>query len=469
MVFSSTAFLFAFLPAALCVYFLCPKRHGLRNLVLLLFSLGFYGWGGWRLLPLLGYSILVNYLFGLLVAKEKRKKLRLTLAVILNLGLLFGYKYLGFATENLNRLFPALPVLNIALPIGVSFYTFQGLSYVIDVYRGGAAAEKNPLNVALYIALFPQLVAGPIVRYTAVSAELRQRQESLFGVSEGLQRFLLGLGKKLLLANPMAELADAVFAQEAAYLSTGMAWLGVIAYSAQIYFDFSGYSDMAIGLGRVFGFHFPENFNYPYLADSVTDFWRRWHISLSSWFRDYVYIPLGGNRCGKWKQLRNLLLVWLLTGIWHGAAWNYLLWGLYYGVLLILEKFVFARVLERLPKAIKHIYALLLIFVGWLIFRASGGEQTGVFLKAMCFGAADGAWNRQATYLLLEYRWELCGAVLFSFPVLPALRRALEKGKTKAGEFVLTWGAGALALVVGALSVLHLLASDFNPFIYFPF
>ena len=469
MVFSSSAYLFAFLPAVLCIYFLCPKVRSLRNLVLLLFSLLFYGWGGLRLLPLLGYSIVANYVFGLLVARPKGKKLWLMLAVFANLGLLFCYKYLGFLTENLNRLFPALPVVEIALPIGISFYTFQGLSYVIDVYRGSAEREKNPLNVALYVAFFPQLVAGPIVRYTTVAEELRTRRETLSETAEGLQRFLLGLGKKLLLANPMAELADTVFSRTPDALSTGMAWLGIIAYSAQIYFDFSGYSDMAIGLGRVFGFHFPENFNYPYLADSVTDFWRRWHISLSSWFRDYVYIPLGGNRCGKWKQLRNLLLVWLLTGIWHGAAWNYLLWGLYYGVLLILEKFVFARVLERLPKAIKHIYALLLIFVGWLIFRASGGEQTGVFLKAMCFGAADGAWNRQATYLLLEYRWELCGAVLFSFPVLPALRRALEKGKTKAGEFVLTWGAGALALVVGALSVLHLLASDFNPFIYFQF
>ena len=467
MVFSSTAFLFAFLPAVLCVYFLCPKRRGLRNLVLLFASIGFYGWGGWRLLPLLGYSILVNYLFGLLVAREKKKKLWLTLAVILNLGLLFCYKYLSFLTENLNALFPSLQVLNIALPIGVSFYTFQGLSYVIDVYRGGAAAEKNPLNVALYIALFPQLVAGPIVRYTTVAEELHTRTETLSEAAEGLQRFLLGLGKKLLLANPMAELADAVFSQEAAYLSTGMAWLGVIAYSAQIYFDFSGYSDMAIGLGRVFGFHFPENFNYPYLADSVTDFWRRWHISLSAWFRDYVYIPLGGNRCGKGKQLRNLLIVWLLTGVWHGAAWSFLLWGLYYGILLILEKFVFGRVLDRLPKLLRHICALLLIFIGWLIFRASGAAQVGTMLKAMCFGASDGVWNAQATYLLLEYRWELLAAVLFSLPVLPALRRAL--GKSKAGEAVLIWGAPALALIVGFLSVLHLLASDFNPFIYFQF
>ena len=467
MVFSSTAFLFAFLPAVLCVYFLCPKRRGLRNLVLLLFSVGFYAWGGLRLLPLLGSSIVINYVSGLLVTRTRGKKRFLTLAVILNLGLLFCYKYLGFVTENLNRLFPSLAAVSIALPIGISFYTFQGLSYVIDVYRGDAPCEKNPLNVALYIALFPQLVAGPIVRYTAVAGELRERQESLSGVSEGLQRFLLGLGKKLLLANPMAELADAVFAQDAACLSTGMAWLGVIAYSAQICFDFSGYSDMAIGLGQVFGFRFPENFRYPYLADSVTDFWRRWHISLSSWFRDYVYIPLGGSRCGTRKQLRNLLIVWLLTGVWHGAAWSFLLWGLYYGVLLILEKTVFRRALARLPKVFRHVYALLFVFIGWLIFRASGAAQVGVFLKAMCFGAQDGAWNGQATYLLLEYRWELLGAVLFSFPVLPALRRALER--SKAGEAVLLWGAPALALAVGFLSVLRLLASDFNPFIYFRF
>ena len=469
MVFSGIAFLFAFLPAVLALYFLCPRRRGARNFILLLFSLAFYGWGGLRLLPLLGYSIAVNYVFGLLVARPKRKKLWLTLAVIANLALLFCYKYLGFAAANLNLLFPSLPVPEIALPIGISFYTFQGLSYVIDVCRGSAEVSRNPLNVALYIAFFPQLVAGPIVRYSTVAEELQTRRETLSDAAEGMQRFLLGLGKKLLLANTAAEVADAVFTQAPDALSTGMAWLGVIAYSAQIYFDFSGYSDMAIGLGRVFGFHFPENFNYPYLSASVTEFWRRWHITLGSWFRDYVYIPLGGNRCGVGRQLRNLLTVWLLTGLWHGAAWNYLLWGLYYGILLILEKFVWGKALQRLPKPLQHLYALLLILVGWLLFRASGTSQVVTFLKAMVFAAEDGVWNAQATYLLLEYRWELLGAVLFSFPVIPALRKRLERSGTKAAGFVLTWGAPAFALAVGFLSVLRLLASDFNPFIYFQF
>ena len=469
MVFSSVSFLFAFLPTVLAVYFLCPRRGEGRNIVLLLFSLGFACWGGLGLLPVLLGSILLNYLSGLLVGRSERKKLWLALAIVCNLGLLFSFKYLGFLMENLRVLLPALPVPEIALPIGISFYTFQGISYVIDAARGEAEAERNPLRIALYLAFFPRLTAGPILRYSAAAPELRGRRETLDDVSGGLQRFLVGLAKKLLLAGPMGELADAVFSQSPDALSTGMAWLGVLAYSLQLYFDFSGYSDMAIGLGRVFGFRFPENFNYPYVSASITEFWRRWHITLSSWFRDYVYIPLGGNRRGKWKQLRNLLIVWLLTGLWHGAAWSFLLWGFYYAVLLILEKFVYGKALQKLPKAVQHVYALLLILVGWLIFRASDAVQAAVFLKAMVFAAGDGAWNHQATYLLLEYRWELLAALVFSCPVLPALVNALEKRGSKAGNLILTWGKPLLALALGALAVMELLASGFQPFLYFQF
>ena len=357
MVFSSISFLFVFLPLLLAVYFLLPARlrEG-RNLVLLLFSLFFYGYGGPRFLLLMLLSIAVNYAGGLLAAPgQRRRRLWTGLVTAVNLGLLGWFKYAGFLGANLNRIWTGLPVPEVALPIGISFFTFQGLSYVLDVYRGEAVAERNPLRVALYISLFPQLVAGPIVRYTTVADEIRSRRETLDAFTDGAVRFLFGLGKKMLLANQLGLLADQVYATRPEFLTTALAWLGAAAYTGQIYFDFSGYSDMAIGLGRMFGFHFLENFNYPYLSQSVTEFWRRWHISLSTWFRDYLYIPLGGNRCAHWKHIRNILVVWALTGLWHGAAWNFLCWGLYFGLLLLGEKYGWGRILERAPAALRHL------------------------------------------------------------------------------------------------------------------
>lgn len=475
MVFSSLMFLFAFLPALLALYFFPPlRRHReLRNGILLTFSLIFYGCGGWRLLPLILVSITANYVFGLLAQPEHpHRKAALWAAVACNLGLLFLFKYLGFASANLHRLIPSVPAVEILLPIGISFYTFQAMSYVIDVYRREVPAEKNPLHVALYIALFPQLVAGPIVRYETVAREITERRESAEDAAAGAQRFLFGLAKKVLLANQVGQIADAAFAQSPALLSAGLAWLGIIAYTLQIYFDFSGYSDMAIGLGRIFGFHFLENFDYPYIASSVTEFWRRWHISLSSWFRDYLYIPLGGSRCSRGRQLRNLLIVWALTGFWHGAAWNFLLWGLYYAVLLAGERYVWGSALGRLWAPARHGLTLLAVMLGWLFFRASGIAQVSAFLTALCGAGPCGGWSDQATYLLRQFRWELGIGLAAALPVAPALRASLTR-RAADGErlwgAVLVWGTPALALILGGLSVMRLVDAGFNPFIYFQF
>lgn len=471
MVFSSISFLFVFLPLLLAVYFLLPARlrEG-RNLVLLLFSLFFYGYGGPRFLLLMLLSIAVNYAGGLLAAPDRRRRRLWTgLVTAVNLGLLGWFKYAGFLGANLNRIWTGLPVPEVALPIGISFFTFQGLSYVLDVYRGEAEAERNPLRVALYISLFPQLVAGPIVRYTTVADEIRNRRETLDAFTDGAVRFLFGLGKKMLLANQLGLLADQVYATRPEFLTTALAWLGAAAYTGQVYFDFSGYSDMAIGLGRMFGFHFLENFNYPYLSQSVTEFWRRWHISLSTWFRDYLYIPLGGNRCAHWKHIRNILVVWALTGLWHGAAWNFLCWGLYFGLLLLGEKYGWGRILERAPAALRHLYAMVLIVVSWVLFRAETLDYAVRFLQAMAGFAQGGLTDGRTTYYLLEFRWELLLAIPAAMPVKSWLQNWLESKSGAAAQALLAWGPKLIALGTFGLSFLRLVSSSFNPFIYFRF
>lgn len=471
MVFSSLNFLFLFLPALLVCYFILPSRYREgRNLVLLGFSLAFYAYAGVRFLPIILVSILINYLFGLLVSPERRggRKAAVTLAVVCNLALLGWFKYAMFTAGVLNDLGIAVPIPQVVLPIGISFFTFQGMSYVLDVYRGDAAAERSPLRVALYIALFPQLVAGPIVRYTTVAGEIRVRRESVDEFSEGAVRFLLGLSKKMLLANPMSQIADAAFALPVEQLSAGMAWLGVISYAFQIYFDFSGYSDMAIGLGRMFGFHFLENFDYPYLSRSVTEFWRRWHISLGSWFRDYVYIPLGGNRGPMWKRLRNILVVWALTGFWHGAEWNFLFWGLYYGLLLTGEKFLWGGLLDRLPSPLRRLYTLVLVCVGWALFRSETAAGALGMVRVL-FGGGSGGLAGQALYYLLEFRWELLFAVIAALPVKRWAEGFLARQEGAAAKALSLWGPRVLALGLGAWSVVRLVSSTFNPFIYFRF
>ena len=461
MVFSSYTFLFYFLPPLLILYYLIPRRSlGGRNLVLLAFSLFFYFAGGPRHLPLMLLSIAINYVGGLLCAKRRWWALVLTMAV--NLGLLGWFKYAGFVGENLQALGLPLSVPEVVLPIGISFFTFQGMSYVIDVYRGDTPPAKNPLQVALYIALFPQLVAGPIVRYTTVAEELVSRRETFDDFAAGALRFSFGLAKKMLLANNLSLMADEAFST--APIGAAAAWLGAIAYTGQIYFDFSGYSDMAIGLGRMFGFHFEENFNYPYLSRSVTEFWRRWHMSLSGWFRDYVYIPLGGSRAGTAKQVRNILLVWTLTGLWHGAAWNFLLWGLYFGVLLLGEKFWWGKALERAPSPLRHLYAMVIVVLGWVLFRCEGLSAVGSYLGAM-FGLSGAGWG-QALYFLRQYGVFLAVGVVASLPVKDALRAALQRRKA---ERAIQWGSALAGLGLLGLSFLQLISSTANPFIYYRF
>ncbi|MBR2735695.1 MAG: MBOAT family protein [Firmicutes bacterium] len=478
MVFSSATFLFFFLPCLLLLYFAVPARFRMtRNLILLAFSMVFYAFGGVKFVGLLLCSIGINYFSGLLASGDHPKHIRKTgvvLACVLGLALLGWFKYAGFFAEIINSAGLAVPVPQITLPIGISFFTFQGLSYVIDVYRGDAECQRNPFGLALYIALFPQLVAGPIVRYTTIESEILDRRETLEDFSAGTVRFILGLGKKMILANPMGEIADAIFEQNTLDFTTGAAWTAALAYTFQIYFDFSAYSDMAIGLGRMFGFHFLENFNYPYIASSITEFWTRWHISLSTWFRDYVYFPLGGSYCSVAKNIRNLAVVWLLTGMWHGAAWNYVFWGLWYLCFLLIEKFLLGRFLAGLPSVLKHVYTLLVVIAGWVFFRAPDlGFAAGMLSSMAGFGSGGGLG--EMVYYFLEYwpEWILC--LIAALPVKVLLQTILETlaggwgSSSGAASWILIWGPKLFAAGVMAVSYAKLVTGSFNPFIYFQF
>jgi len=461
MVFSSSVFLFVFLPLVLALYFLLRPSRAVQNALLLLASLFFYWWGEPKRLWLILASILINYCFGLWAgfarARGKRVRLCVALAAACNLSLLFVFKYLGFAAAQLNLLGLSVPVPDIALPVGVSFFTFQGMSYVFDVAGGRAHVQKNPLYVGLYIALFPQLVAGPIVRYQTVAEDILHRRERWEDFSAGVRRLILGLAKKVLLANQLAAVADAAFAAEAP--SAAFAWLGSICYTLQIYYDFSGYSDMAIGMGRMFGFHFLENFDHPYAAVSVTDFWRRWHISLSTWFREYVYIPLGGNRRGRRRQVWNLLAVWALTGIWHGANWTFLCWGLMYFLLLLPEKLWGWG--ERWPRPLRKLYTLFWVNTGWVLFRADDLSHAGRYLAAM-FGL-NGAYEPLALFYLLENLVILVFAAALAGN-LPVRARALADRHTP-----LAVTGAVLQLCLLALCAACLVKGSYNPFIYFNF
>ena len=385
MVFSNLIFLYLFLPVCLIAYFFCPGIRA-KNAVLILFSLIFYAWGEPVYLLLMIASAAVNWYFGLLI-ERRRKKIFLILALVLDLGCLAVFKYAGFFVENLNAVFGAsIPVPQIALPIGISFYTFQTMSYTIDVYRGLVPPQRNIVDFGAYVTLFPQLIAGPIVQYKTVAYDLEHRRESVSEASEGLQRLVIGLGKKVLIANQMGAIWEDIAAMSDPTAVT--AWIGAIAYTFQIYFDFSGYSDMAIGLGHFFGFHFLENFNYPYESRSVTEFWRRWHISLTTWFREYLYIPLGGSRKGTWRTVRNIFLVWFCTGFWHGASWNFILWGLHFFVWLMLEKYLLRDFLQKLPSWLRHFYTLVVVFVGWGVFAMENLTGCAGYFKT-CFGSGS--------------------------------------------------------------------------------
>ena len=473
MVFSSLLFLFRFLPAVLLIYMAVPK--GWKNGVLFLASLFFYAWGEPVYVCLMLFSTAVDYAHGRLVdfylKGGNRKKARLTVisSVMINLSLLGFFKYTDFLTGTLNQVFSMkIPLLGLSLPIGISFYTFQTMSYTIDVYRGEAEIQKNIISFGAYVALFPQLIAGPIVRYQTIAEEIRERKVtfSLFG--QGVWRFVIGLGKKVLFANSAGVLWEQVMAAPSGSVSALTAWLGILAFAFQIYFDFCGYSDMAIGLGMMFGFHFPENFRYPYQSKSITEFWRRWHISLGTWFREYVYIPLGGNQNGTLKTVRNLLIVWMLTGFWHGASWNFLLWGMYFGLVLILEKFWYGAALKKLPAAIQHLYALALIIGGWVLFAFEDIGQGLQYTSAM-FGG-NGMWmDAEGMYLLGSY-----GLLFFLLAVgsteLPgkAARWLLEKAGEKK-DCLETIMKSVFLLTVLAVCTAYLVASSYNPFLYFRF
>lgn len=458
MLFSGIPFLFYFLPIVLVVYFLVPFR--LKNAMLLLFSLIFYAWGEPRYVVLMIASILFFYACGIAIGRsQKRKKLWLTVSVIGSIIALGVFKYADFLIGNVNSVTGMhLPLLRLALPIGISFYTFQCLSYTIDVYRGDARVQKNPITFGAYVSLFPQLIAGPIVRYVDVARELEEREHSWDNIYNGLCRFLVGLGKKVLLSNNLGALT-AVFRQTADK-SIAFYWLYAIAYTLHVYFDFSGYSDMAIGLGRLFGFHFPENFRYPYISGSVSEFWRRWHISLGSWFRDYVYIPLGGNRVSRAKWIRNILAVWLLTGLWHGAAWNFVLWGLLYAAFLLLEKFVPA--ITRLPRLLRHSYVLLVVIAGFVLFNAESLSQAaGDFGGLLGFGGIPFI-NQPTLYYLKSNAVLLITGIIGATPLCKILYCRLRQSVRDTVKIV---ALPALLIICSA----YLVDGSFNPFLYFRF
>ena len=463
MIFSSLTFLCAFLPITALLYLLSRNRVW-RNGVLLAASLVFYAWGEPRFILLLLLAAAEGYLGGLLI-ERKRSRAVLAVTVALLVGNLAVFKYLGFFCANLSPLIPALGrVPALALPIGISFYTFQILSYVIDLYRGKVSVQRNFLSLLLYVSFFPQLIAGPIVRYETVEAEIRDRSESLTDAAVGLRRFIRGLAKKVLLANTVALLPDTIYAGDPAVFGTLSYWLAALGYTLQIYFDFSGYSDMAIGLGRMFGFHFLENFDYPYVSRSITEFWRRWHISLSTWFRDYVYIPLGGNRVSKGRWIFNLLVVWALTGFWHGAQWNFILWGLYYAALLLLEKLLLGKWLEKLPSVLRWVYTFFFVNLGWVLFeRTDFASLKNALLTLFVYRPTDWAGVFASDLSLLVSCLAVIPALALSFPIL---RRPIEKlPRTLGGTIALD----VICVLLLALSIASLISTQYNPFIYFRF
>lgn len=472
MLFSSITFLYAFLVILLAVYYLSPRV--IKNFVLMAFSLCFYAWGEPKYVFIMLGSITVGYVFGILTEVNLNKekiglaKLCTFIAVAVNLGVLFFFKYAGFFAVNLSKL-PGVSIgfKALALPLGISFYTFQILSYSIDVLKGSVKAQKNPINLACYVTLFPQLIAGPIVRYETVCEELGNRKETVELFATGIRRFITGLGKKVLLANMAGEIFDTISNYSQSETSVLLTWMMTISFSLQLYFDFSGYSDMAIGLGKMLGFNFLENFNYPYISSSITDFWRRWHISLSTWFRDYVYIPLGGNRKGKGRSYINMFVVWALTGFWHGAEWNFIIWGLYYFVLLFIEKMWLGKLLSKLPKFISHIYALFLINFGWVIFSFDNMNTLGKVIKNMFFCGGIDVVNDNTIYMLLSYGAFLIIAMIAATP-LPKLcgEHLMEKTKSEALRSVIEL---VFLFAVMLLATAFLASESFNPFLYFRF
>lgn len=486
MLFSSITFLYAFLPLALMSNYIAPYKW--RNTILLFFSLIFYAWGSVSYSLLLLLSIIINYGFGLLVAGAQKKCLQnkraalawLVTGVSLNIGILVIFKYTGFFMHNINKVlalggFDALHIPSILLPVGISFFTFQGLSYLVDVFRGTSKAQRNFINLSLFISMFPQLIAGPIVRYHDVDQQLQQRFSRRRKFAQGVERFLLGLAKKVILANTFAAIADASFASDPTALSTQQAWAGIIFYGLQIYYDFSGYSDMAIGLGRMLGFHFLENFNFPYIATSIREFWQRWHISLSNWFRDYLYIPLGGNKKGPYRTYFNLFVVFLLTGLWHGAGMNFIFWGLIHGFFMITERLGTSKILKRLPRIVSNIYVILIVLLAWVPFRGETLQYSLDYIKQMFVFTGESSVNFGIHYTPTTWVWFATG-IAGAFGIFPYLWKHIVRWyrhMNKSKKTTFTFAYDSLSIVFYAciliISTTLLLSGSYNPFIYFRF
>lgn len=467
MVFSSLTFLFAFLPIILIVYYLSPKKF--RNAILFIGSLIFYAWGEPIYITIMLFSTVFDYVNGLLIKKYKEekqiKRTRIVLisSIVVNLGILCFFKYTNFFIENIRNIFNInMQLLNIILPIGISFYTFQTMSYTIDVYLGKVEAQKNIINFGAYVTFFPQLIAGPIIKYRDINVQLKDRKETVDNFSYGINRLCKGLFKKVILANNIGILWNQIIGQPISEIPVLTAWFGAIFFSMQIYFDFSGYSDMAIGLGSMFGFHFPENFDHPYTSKSITEFWRRWHISLGTWFKEYVYIPLGGSKKGNKRLVINLLIVWSLTGLWHGASWNFVIWGLYFGVLLIIEKLILAKYLEKMPSIFRHIYTMFFVVISWVIFAFEDVTNVCTYLKAM-FGMNNTVLlNSELLYMISTHAVLIIMCILASTTFIKKIN--INKDKS---WYVIIRNLACMAMFF--ISVCFLIGSTYNPFLYFRF
>ena len=470
MLFSSITFLFIFLPLTLLLYYLVPFR--MKNYVMLAASLIFYAWGEPVYIILMILSIILNYFCGQDIYEKRDNaramKMSLMFGVVMNLLILGFFKYYGLLMDTINAILPIdIPYRVLDLPIGISFYTFQAMSYLIDVYRKEVKPQENILYFALYISMFPQLIAGPIVRYIDIEEQLKERSINSTKFGEGAMYFIRGLAKKVVLANTFGSVYEQVAAMQMGSFSTLTAWVGAIAYAFQIYFDFGGYSDMAIGLGKMFGFEFLPNFNYPYIAKSITDFWRRWHISLSTWFREYVYIPLGGNRCTPSRHILNLLIVWMLTGLWHGAQWNFMFWGLYYGVILILEKYLWGSKIEKLPSAVQHIYAFVLVLFGWVFFFSPTLGYAGQYLKVMFGIGAKGIFDKQGFFMIFTNWLLIVIAILASAPRgYKLLKKITGCWQSEEVRAIVTC---AVYIAMFLLCIAFLVTETYNPFLYFRF
>lgn len=461
MVFSSTIFLFIFLPAILIVYSAFPIRC--RNTILLLASLFFYSWGEPKNVFIMILSICANWIGAQLIHRYQEKKplqnFFFVTTILFNIGLLFYFKYIDFLIQNVNSIFYTnFSLRNLALPIGISFFTFQILSYIIDVKRNKIPVQRNLLDLGLYISFFPQLIAGPIVRYIDISEQLKKRTVNIQKFNDGCIRFMIGFSKKILIADQLAPYINTIFKTHG--ISAPSAWLGIVAFALQIFFDFSGYSDMAIGLGKMFGFDFLENFNYPYISKSIRDFWHRWHISLSQWFRDYVYIPLGGSRCGKIRNLFNLLIVWSLTGFWHGASWNFVFWGTYYFFFLAIERSFFGKILEKAPTLLQHMYAIIVILIGWVFFKETGLSNAMTYIQNL-FTLNDTMWIDFLYITDRKFIFCILIGLFFSTPIVPAIKQRMNNKMTKVFD--------VLTIINFILSIAFLLGADFSPFLYFRF